>query len=142
MFFFPPIFCLLFYLGSQVEKDNKYINSLRYTFYIHVYTGFGARSVTIYRENILNDALLPWARKQFGRNHWTFQQDSPHRARETQRFLQEKVPSFNSSQQWPPYSPDLNRNCMGTSQIFGSKCTGATPLNTNLEHLLLLLILP
>lgn len=64
----------------------------------------------IYREKILNDALLPWARKQFGRNHWTFQQDSApsHKARETQRFLQEKVPSFISSQQWPPYSPDLN----------------------------------
>lgn len=64
----------------------------------------------IYRKNILNDALLPWARKQFGRNHWTFQQDSApsHKARETQIFLQENVPSFISSQQWPPYSPDLN----------------------------------
>ena len=73
-------------------------------------TGVGARSVTIYRETILNDALLPWALKQFGRNHWTFQQDSAssHKVRETQRFLQEKVPSFISSQQWPPYYPDLN----------------------------------
>ena len=65
---------------------------------------------SIFREKILNDALLPWAHKQFGRNHWTFQQDSapPHKARETQRFLQKIVPSFISSQQWPPYSPDLS----------------------------------
>ena len=36
----------------------------------------------IYREKILNDALLPWVSKKFGRNHWTFQQDSapPHKA--------------------------------------------------------------
>ena len=33
--------------------------------------------------------------------------ENRHKARETQRFLQEKVPSFISSQ-WPPYSPDLN----------------------------------
>ena len=59
---------------------------------------------------ILNDALLPWARKHFGRNPWTFQQDSApsHKVRETQRFLQEKVPRFISSQQWPPFSTDLN----------------------------------
>ena len=58
---------------------------------------------------ILDDALLPWARRQFGRNYWTFQQDSAasHKAHETQPFLQEKVPSFISSHQWPPYSPDL-----------------------------------
>ena len=74
------------------------------------YTGVGSQSVTIYRETILNDALLPWARKQFDRSHWTFQQDSApsHKARESQRFLQEKVPSLISSLQWPPYSPDLN----------------------------------
>ena len=31
-----------------------------------------------------------------------------HKARETQSFLQEKVPSFISSQQWPPYSRNLS----------------------------------
>ena len=57
-----------------------------------IYAGFGARNVTIYREKILNDALLPWIRKQFGRNHWTFQQDlaPSHKPRETQRFFYKK----------------------------------------------------
>ena len=54
--------------------------------------------------------MLPWARKQFAKNHWTFQQDSAplHKVRKTQRYLQEKVPSFISSQQWPPYSRNLS----------------------------------
>ena len=86
-------------------------------------TGVGAQSVTIYRGKILNDALLPWARKQFGRNHWTFHQDSApsHKVRENQRFLQEKVHSFISSQQWPPYFPDLNPIDFSIWSILGAK---------------------
>jgi transposase len=64
----------------------------------------------VYRQKVLIDGLIPWARKQFGTNHWTFQQDSApsHKARLTQQFLRENVPQLISSQQWPPYSPDLN----------------------------------
>lgn len=64
----------------------------------------------VYQQKVLNDALIPWARKQFGANRWTFQQDSApsHKARLTQQFLHDHVPQFISSQQWPPYSPDLN----------------------------------
>lgn len=64
----------------------------------------------VYQQKVLNDALVPWAHNQFGGNRWTFQQDSApsHRARLTQQFLQHHVPQFISSQQWPPYSPDLN----------------------------------
>ena len=56
------------------------------------------------------NALLSWTRKQFGKNHWTFQKDlaPPHNDRQTPCFWQEKVPSFISSQQWPPYSSYLN----------------------------------
>lgn len=64
----------------------------------------------VYREKVLNDALLPWARKQFGSRPWTFQQDSApsHKARATQQFLRDSVPRLISSQEWPPFSPDLN----------------------------------
>ena len=64
----------------------------------------------VYQQKVLNDVLIPWARKQFRTNTWTFQQDSApsHKARSTQDFLRNHVPQFISSQQWPPYSPDLN----------------------------------
>lgn len=63
-----------------------------------------------YRENILEGALKPWARKHFGRRPWTFQQDSApsHSARVNQEWLKNEVPRFISSAQWPPKSPDLN----------------------------------
>ena len=63
-----------------------------------------------YRENILEGVLKPWARKHFGRRPWTFEQDSAplHSARATQEWLQNEVPRFISSAQWPPKSPDTN----------------------------------
>lgn len=64
----------------------------------------------IYRENILEGVLKPWARKHFGRRPWTFQQDSApsHSARATQEWLRNEVPRFISTAQWPPKSPDAN----------------------------------
>jgi len=77
----------------------------------------------IYRQKILNDALLPWARKHFGTNRWTFQQDSApsHKARATQQFLQNCVPRLISSKEWPPYSPDLNPMDFSIWSILESK---------------------
>ena len=64
----------------------------------------------IYREQILVNKLLPWAQKHFKEEKWTFQQDSApaHKARITQDWIKDNVPDFISSQEWPPYSPDLN----------------------------------
>lgn len=64
----------------------------------------------IYRELVLEGALKPWARKHFGRKRWTFQQDSApsHKARVSQDWLKNNVPSFISSSQWPANSPDAN----------------------------------
>lgn len=64
----------------------------------------------IYRQKVLSRELIPWARKQFGSRPWTFQQDSApaHKARATQDFLRTRIPRLISSQEWPPYSPDLN----------------------------------
>lgn len=64
----------------------------------------------IYLQKVLKDVLVPWATKTYGNRAWTFQQDSApsHKARKVQQFLRNSVPGFISSQQWPPYSPDLN----------------------------------
>lgn len=65
---------------------------------------------SVYRDQVLNEALLPWAHKMFSSSAWTFQQDSApsHKARATQEYLTERVPRLISAQEWPLYSPDLN----------------------------------
>lgn len=64
----------------------------------------------VYRRDILEARLLPWANAHFGQQHWTFQQDSApaHKAKTTQEWCRVHFPDFISSQEWPPYSPDLN----------------------------------
>ena len=54
--------------------------------------------------------LEPWASAHFGNRDWIFQQDSApaHKAREVQNWCQANFPGFITSQEWPPYSPDLN----------------------------------
>lgn len=63
----------------------------------------------VYRA-MLQSQVLPWTRDHFGNRHWTFQQDSApsHKARKTQEWLGENFPDFITSDEWPPYSPDLN----------------------------------
>lgn len=60
-----------------------------------------------YQEEILEKALPEAKRLQKG---YIWQQDSApsHSAASTQRFLQRNVPRYISSEEWPPYSPDLN----------------------------------
>lgn len=64
----------------------------------------------IYRDKILRPELIPWARKTFGSEHWTFQQDSApsHKANGTQNWLRSNVPVLIDRDMWPPSSPDLN----------------------------------
>ncbi len=54
--------------------------------------------------------LLAWAQKHFKEEKLTFQQDSApaHKLRSTQDWIGDNLPDFISSQEWPPYSPDLN----------------------------------
>ena len=64
----------------------------------------------VYRRDILDAVVVPWARRHFGRQQWTLQQDSApaHRAKATQEWCQTNFPDFNTSAEWPPYSPYLN----------------------------------
>ena len=67
-------------------------------------------NATYYREKVLEAALKPWARKQFGLRPWTFQQDSApaHKANINQEWLKNNVPNFISHTEWPSKSPDAN----------------------------------
>jgi inhibitor of nuclear factor kappa-B kinase subunit alpha len=64
----------------------------------------------VYRRDILEAVVLPWAQEHFDNQHWTFQQDSApaHRAKNTQQWYRVNFPDFVSAGEWPPYSPDLN----------------------------------
>jgi inhibitor of nuclear factor kappa-B kinase subunit alpha len=88
-----------------------------------------------YRENILEGALKPWARKHFGRKPWTFQQDSApsHSAKVTQEWLKNNVPRFISTTQWPPKSPDANPLDFSVWGILESKV--GTKKYQSVEHL-------
>lgn len=79
-----------------------------------IFMPMGAKAVKInqhlYRENVLEAVLKPWAQKEFGSEPWSFQQDSApsHRANGTQEWLEKNVPHFINRDLWPANSPDLN----------------------------------
>lgn len=75
-----------------------------------------------YREQVLKNGLLPWTQKVFGNRHWVFQQDSApaHKAKTTQQWLENNVPEFIRSSEWPPCSPDLNPLDFGLWSILES----------------------
>lgn len=77
----------------------------------------------MYLNNILIESLKPWADDHYGGRSWVFQQDSApaHKARIVQTWLRENVPDFISTQDWPPYSPDLNPLDFSVWSILESK---------------------
>ncbi|GBO13993.1 hypothetical protein AVEN_102823-1 [Araneus ventricosus] len=64
----------------------------------------------VYRRDILEAVVLPWAKKHFGNINWTFQQDSApaHKPEKTQDWCKAHSPDMISPAEWPPYSPDRN----------------------------------
>jgi transposase len=69
----------------------------------------GALNAPKYIE-ILQQKLLPCARRWFRRGKWTFQQDGAafHTAASVQSWLKANVPDFIPKEKWPANSPDLN----------------------------------
>ncbi|KAM8711928.1 hypothetical protein ACLKA7_012439 [Drosophila subpalustris] len=64
----------------------------------------------VYRRDILDSVVIPWAQQHFGDADWFFQQDSTpaHKAKMSEDWCKTHFPDFISSVEWPPYSPDLN----------------------------------
>lgn len=67
-------------------------------------------SAKVYQEGILEEVVKPLNTSLFNNEAWTFQQDSApgHKAKTTQKWLEENVPDFIRAEDWPSSSPDLN----------------------------------
>lgn len=63
-----------------------------------------------YQNDILEAVVKPLSTTLFKNREWVFQQDSApsHKAKTTQKWLQDNVPNFISTEEWPASSPDLN----------------------------------
>ncbi len=64
----------------------------------------------IYQDTILEPVVKPLNETLFHGEHWVFQQDSApsHKAKTTQKWLEENVPDFIAESEWTSGSPDLN----------------------------------
>jgi hypothetical protein len=89
----------------------------------------------VYLERILRDTVNPWAARHFNNRPWVFQQDSApaHKAKEVQQWCKDHFPGFIASEEWPPYSPDLNPMDYSIWSILETRAC-ATP-HKNLESL-------
>lgn len=63
-----------------------------------------------YQSDILEKVVKPVSNTLFAGKQWIFQQDSApaHKAKSTQRWLDQNLTDFIASEDWPPASPDLN----------------------------------
>ena len=64
----------------------------------------------VYHRDILDPVVVPWARRNFGQQQCTLQQDSApaDRAKATEEWCMVNFPDFITSAEWSSYSPDLN----------------------------------
>jgi hypothetical protein len=64
----------------------------------------------VYQEDVLQGAVKPLNMTLFNSQEWVFQKDSApaHKVKITQEWLQRNLLAFNSAENWPSVSPDLN----------------------------------
>ena len=63
-----------------------------------------------YYNSVLRKVLKPNAKILYENGDWIFQQDSApsHKAKIYQKLLEDEIPDFFATDEWPPNSPDLN----------------------------------
>lgn len=63
-----------------------------------------------YLNSVLREVLKPNAENLYENGDWIFQQDSApsHKAKICQKWLEDEIPDFIATDEWPPNSPDLN----------------------------------
>ena len=64
-------------------------------------------NVANYKKDVLVKIVL-LNQSMFKGGPWTFMQQCTHKAKTTHSWLASHVPDFITSQEWPPYTPDLN----------------------------------
>lgn len=67
-------------------------------------------SALVYQNTVLDSIVKPLNTTLFKNKEWSFQQDSApgHKAKTTQKWLQDNVRDFIKAEDWPSGSPDLN----------------------------------
>ena len=63
-----------------------------------------------YKRYVLQNVVQPQCQQLYNGQDWTFQQDSApaHKDQTVQNWCRTNLPDFISTEEWPPYSPDLN----------------------------------
>lgn len=61
-------------------------------------------------KNMLEKKILPWSKKHFKDEVWTYLQDSApsHVTKDVRKWILNNFPDFVTPEMWPSYSPDLN----------------------------------
>ena len=58
--------------------------------------------------DVLKSVVIPWCNQVAGGRPWVWQQDSAHKSKGTQAWLQKECYDFVPFSHWPPSSPDLD----------------------------------
>lgn len=134
---------------ADASKKGRYVQKRGHAVSVMVWAGitsdgktplvFVPQGVKINAANYLDDILKavvePWANSHFGNTHWTYQQDSApaHKAKVTQKWCKDHLPDFVTSEEWPPYSPDLNPMDYSVWSVLESKVCASS--HTSMQSL-------
>jgi hypothetical protein len=70
----------------------------------------GNMKALVYQQMVAASGVIEWMNERYGENAWVYQDDgaSPHRAKSTKQFLNNRCLTLSSKLHWPAHSPDLN----------------------------------